>query len=82
MSVKWHIEALFIECGDSAVVFRVRCRIGHYADTRRIIDKLNTCLYKALNEAAIESPFPTRTLYHRVDVADREGPVANLREAR
>jgi small-conductance mechanosensitive channel len=76
------IEALFIEWGDSAMVFRVRCWIEHYIETRRIIDKLNSCLYKALNEAAIESPFPTQTVYHRVDAADRGGLGAVLREAR
>jgi small-conductance mechanosensitive channel len=76
------IEALFVEWGDSAMVFRVRCWIEHYVETRRIIDKLNTCLYKALNEAAIESPFPTRTIYHRVDAADRDGLVAVLGSGR
>lgn len=76
------IEALFIEYGDSALIFRVRCWIEHYVETRRIMDKLNTCLYKALNEAGIETAFPTRTLYHRVDDADRDGLVAVLKEAR
>jgi small-conductance mechanosensitive channel len=75
------IEALFIEYGDSALVFRVRCWIEDYVETRRIMDKLNSALYKALNEAAIEMPFPARTLYHRVDEADRDGLVAVLREA-
>ena len=76
------IEALFLEFGESAMIFRVRCWIEHYVETRRIMDKLNTCLYDALNEAGIEMPDPTRTLYHRVDPADRDGLVAVLREAR
>jgi small-conductance mechanosensitive channel len=76
------IEALFIEWGDSAMIFRVRCWIKHYVETRRIMDKLNTCLYKALNEASIDSPFPTQTLYHRVDPEDRDGLVAVLKEVR
>jgi small-conductance mechanosensitive channel len=75
------IEALFIEYGDSALIFRVRCWIEHYVETRRIIDKLNSCLYRALNEARIEIPSPVRTLYHRVDAEDREDLVAVLREA-
>jgi hypothetical protein len=60
----------------------VRCWIEHYVETRRIIDKLNSCLYEALNKAQIELPSPIRTLYHRVDAEDRDGLVAVLREAR
>jgi small-conductance mechanosensitive channel len=73
------IEALFIEWGDSAMTFRVRCWIEHYVETRRILDKLNSCLYKALNEASIESPFPTQTLNHRVAPEDRDGLIAVLK---
>ena len=76
------IEALFLEFGDSAMIFRVRCWIEHYVETRRIMDKLNTCLYDALNESNIDMPDPIRTLYHRVDPADRDGLVAVLREGR
>ena len=76
------IEALFIEYGDSASIFRVRCWIEHYVETRRIMDKLNSCLYDGLNNAGIEMPSPTRTLYHRVDAADRDGLVALLRKSR
>ncbi len=54
------IEALFLQFGDSALIFRVRCWIEHYVETRRIMDKLNTALYQALNEADIEIPFPQR----------------------
>jgi len=57
------IEALFLEYGDSALIFRVRCWIKNYVETRRIIDKLNSCLYHALNEAGIEIPFPQRVLH-------------------
>ena len=52
------IEALFMEFGDSALTFRVRCWIEHYVETRRIIDKLNTALYIALDEAGVGIPFP------------------------
>lgn len=75
------IEALFIEYGDSAAIFRVRCWIEHYVETRRIMDKLNSCLYDALHEAGIELPNVTRTLYHRVAPEDRGGLVAVLKEA-
>ncbi len=74
------VEALFVEFGDSALVFRVRCWIEHYEDTRRMMDRLNSCLHKALTSAGIEMPSPIRTLYHRVDSADRDGLVAVLRE--
>lgn len=74
------IEALFIQYGDSAAIFRVRCWIEHYVETRRIMDKLNSCLYQALHEAGVEMPNPLRTVYHRVAPEDREGLVAVLRE--
>ncbi len=54
------IEALFLQFGDSALNFRVRCWIEHYVETRRILDKMNTALYQALNEAGIAIPFPQR----------------------
>ena len=76
------IEALFIQYGDSAAIFRVRCWIEHYVETRRIMDKLNSCLYQALSEADISMPFPTQTIYHRVDAAGRGGLAAVLKEAR
>ena len=54
------IEALFLEFGDSSLNFRVRCWIEHYVETRRIIDKMNSALYHALNENNIQIPFPQR----------------------
>ncbi len=56
------IEALFLEFGDFALMFRVRCWIEHYIETRRIIDKMNTALYNALNEAGIVMPIPQREI--------------------
>jgi MscS family membrane protein len=57
------IEALFLAFGPSSLDFTVRCWIEHYVETRRIIDKMNTCLYHALAEAGIEIPFPQRDLH-------------------
>ncbi len=57
------IEALFLEFGDSALVFRVRCWIEHYMETRRAVDRLNTALYHALNREGIAIPFPQRDLH-------------------
>jgi small-conductance mechanosensitive channel len=56
------VEALYVEMGDSAMIFRVRWWIESYVDTRRIIDRVHTVLQNALDEAGIESPFPTQNL--------------------
>jgi small-conductance mechanosensitive channel len=74
------IEALFIEFGDAGIIFRVRCWIENYVETRRIMDKLNSCLYDALNEAGIEMPMSEQTLYHRVESGERDGLMAVVRE--
>ena len=52
------VEALFLEFGPSALIFRVRWWLDSFADTRRMFDKVNTALYTALNEAKIEIPCP------------------------
>jgi MscS family membrane protein len=57
------IEALFLNFGDSALEFKVRCWIEHFVETRRVVDKMNTALYQALNEAGIVIPFPQRDVH-------------------
>ena len=52
------VEALFLEFGDSAMIFRVRWWLESYVDTRRMFDRVNSALYKALKEANIKLPFP------------------------
>ena len=52
------VEALFLEFGDSSLIFRVRWWLESYVDTRRMFDRVNTALYKALKENGIELPFP------------------------
>ncbi len=59
------VEALLLEFGDSALVFRVRCWIEDYMETRRVIDKMNTSLYHALNREAIAIPMPQRDIFIR-----------------
>ncbi len=76
------IEALFIQYGDAGLIFRVRCWIEHFVETRRIMDKLNSCLYRALHEAGIELASPVRVLYHRVERDHAEGLVTAFQEAR
>lgn len=60
------IEALFLEFGDSALNFRVRCWIESVIDTQPIRDKMNTALYDALEKAGIEIPYP-QIVVHSAD---------------
>ncbi len=52
------VEALFLEFGDSTMIFRVRWWLESYVDTRRMFDRVNTALYYALKEENIQLPFP------------------------
>lgn len=52
------VEALFLEFGDSAMIFRVRWWLESYVDTRRMFDRVNTALYNALLKENIQLPFP------------------------
>jgi len=66
------VEALFLEFGDSAMIFRVRWWLESYVDTRRMFDRVNTALYKALEEAGIELPFPQLDVHHKIDPEGKE----------
>ena len=57
------VEALMLEFGDSALVFRVRCWIEHFVETRRVIDRMNTALYRALNTAGVLIPYPQQVVH-------------------
>ena len=52
------VEALFLEFGESALIFRLRWWIDSYVDTRRMFDAVNTAVYHGLKEAGIEIPSP------------------------
>lgn len=52
------VEALFLEFGDSALIFRVRWWLESYVDTRRMFDRVNTAIYNALKKEEIQLPFP------------------------
>ena len=56
------VDALYVDMGDSAMIFRVRWWIESYVDTRRAVDRVHTALQNALDEAGIECPFPTQSL--------------------
>jgi MscS family membrane protein len=64
------VDALFLEFGDSALIFRVRWWIDSYVDTRIMYDRVNTAVYKALTESGIEIPFPQREVRHKIDAED------------
>ncbi len=64
------VEALFMEMADSALIFRIRVWIQSYEDTRRIVDRVNTAVYKALTEAGIDIPYPQRVLHHELGDLD------------
>jgi MscS family membrane protein len=66
------VDALYNEMGDSAMIFRVRWWIESYVDTRRVIDRVHTALQYALDEAGIESPFPTQNVNLQVRTLDLE----------
>lgn len=74
------IEALFLEFGASALIFRVRWWIESYVDTRRIFDRVNTAIYNALNEVGIDIPFPHLAL--QLDASSATQIANMLREAR
>jgi small-conductance mechanosensitive channel len=61
------VEALFLEFGDSALIFRVRWWLDTYYDARRMFDKVNTALFYALTEAGIEMPYPQLEVHYNPD---------------
>jgi len=56
------VDVLFMEWGDSEMVLRVRWWIDSYVDARRSTDRVNEHIYQALEEAGVETPFPTMTV--------------------
>jgi MscS family membrane protein len=56
------VDALYVEMGDSAMIFRVRWWIETYADTRRMVDKVNTALQQTFDEHGIVCPYPTQSV--------------------
>jgi MscS family membrane protein len=60
------VDALYIEMGDSAMLFRVRWWIESYVDTRRVVDRVHTALQEALDAAGIESPYPIQNINLKV----------------
>ena len=63
------VDVLYAEIGDSGMIFRVRWWIDFYRDWERAYDCVHTTLRNDLDEAGIESPYPSQSL--DVDVDDR-----------
>jgi small-conductance mechanosensitive channel len=61
------IDALFVDFGDTTIIFRIRWWIDSYIDTRRMFDKVNEALLKGFNEANIKMPNITYDLNLKVD---------------
>ena len=76
------VEALFLQFGESALMFRVRWWLDSYVDTRRMFDRVNTAIYNALNEAGIEMPNPQRDVNFKIGKEQRKNIAEILREAK
>ena len=61
------VDALFVDFGDSTIIFRIRWWIDSYIDTRRMFDKVNEALLNGFNEANINMPNTTYDLNLKVD---------------
>jgi len=55
-------QVLFMEFGDCALLFEIRFWVN-VADRIRVVDKVNTIIWKVFKEKGIEIPFPIRTVY-------------------
>jgi len=61
------VDSLYIEMGESAMIFRVRWWLESYEDTRRMFDRVNTALQNAFDEEDIQTPYPIHTMNLMVD---------------
>jgi small-conductance mechanosensitive channel len=61
------VDALFIDFGDSTIIFRIRWWISSYIDTRRMFDKVNEALLEDFKKAGIKMPNITYDLHLKVD---------------
>jgi small-conductance mechanosensitive channel len=53
----------FNEFGDSSLNFEIRCWVAEPAIRGRVLDAINSKVYRELNAAGIEIPFPKRDVY-------------------
>jgi len=55
-------DALYVEIGDSAMIFRVRWWTHCYADWEKAHDRVHIALDRALSKAGIDCPYPSQIL--------------------
>lgn len=61
------VDSLYVEMGDSAMIFRVRWWLESYVDTRLMFDRVNTTLQNVFDANDIHTPYPIRTTKLEVD---------------
>ena len=66
------VDALFLEFGETNMLFRIRWWIDSYVDTRRMFDTVNQALYTALDGAGVEMPFTTYDVNIKFDGGNAE----------
>ena len=66
------VDALFLEFGETNMLFRIRWWIDSYIDTRRMFDTVNQALYTALEGAGVEMPFTTYDVNIKFDGVNSE----------
>ncbi len=76
------VEALFLEFGDSSLIFRIRWWLDSYVDTRRMFDHVNSAIYTNLQKAGIELPFPQRDVNFKIDQRQQKNITEVFREAK
>jgi small-conductance mechanosensitive channel len=71
------VDVLYVEVGDSAMIFRVRWWIDCHVDWEASYDGIHTALHEALARADIDSPYPGQSVYLEVE----EGTLAGAWQA-
>jgi MscS family membrane protein len=62
------VDVLYVEIGDSAMIFRVRWWMDCQEDWEKSYDGVHTALHEALAQAGIDSPYPGQSVC--LEVAD------------
>jgi small-conductance mechanosensitive channel len=63
------VDVLYIEMGEFAMIFRVRWWVESFVDTRRIVDRVHTAMQNTIDQAGIQSPYPTSVTELKIDPA-------------
>jgi small-conductance mechanosensitive channel len=56
-------SVLFMELGESALIFEMRCFISEIDYFRQVVSEINFSIFEAFKEAGIEIPFPQTDLH-------------------